>query len=150
VYLPAYGDGILLAAFQALPHIPFHVFSKHSREPYRQGNVWVRPVQNDAYLDSLARCHGLISGGGFEAPAEALYLGKRMLVIPMRDQFEQKCNAEALKPFGIPSVDRVDESFSSQIAEWLATSTSVRVDFPDQTGEIVEYMLDMAMGLRAG
>lgn len=150
VYLPAYGDDILLAAFQALPDIPFHVFSKHSREPYRQGNVWVRPVQNDAYLDSLARCHGLISGGGFEAPAEALYLGKRMLVIPMRDQFEQKCNAEALKPFGIPSVDRVDESFSSQIAEWLATSTSVRVDFPDQTGEIVEYMLDMAMGLRAG
>ncbi|MEN9839017.1 MAG: hypothetical protein RL177_496 [Bacteroidota bacterium] len=150
VYLPAYGDDILLKAFQALPHIPFHVFSKHSKEAYRSGNVWVRPVRNDDYLTSLASCHGLISGGGFEAPAEALFLGKRMIVIPMKDQFEQKCNAEALKPYGIRSVDRVDEAFPQQITDWLSTSEAVRIDFPDQTREIVAYMLETAMGLKAG
>jgi uncharacterized protein (TIGR00661 family) len=150
VYLPAYGDEILLEAFHALPDIPFHVFSKHSKSDYRSGNVWVRPVQNEAYLHSLAGCHGLISGGGFEAPAEALFLGKRMLVIPMKDQFEQKCNAEALKPFGIPSLDRVDRDFPRRISDWLSARPPVRVDFPEQTREIVAYMLETAMGLKAG
>lgn len=150
VYLPAYGDEILLAAFHKLTDIPFHVFSKHSKTDYRSGNVWVRPVQNEAYLQSLARCHGLISGGGFEAPAEALFLGKRMLVIPMKDQFEQKCNAEALKPFGIPSLDRVDSSFPKRISDWLRASPPVRVDFPDQTREIVDHMMKTGFGRKAG
>ncbi len=150
VYLPAYGDDVLLKQFHALPEIPFHVFSKHSKTAYRSGNVWVRPVRNDDYLMSLASCHGLLSGGGFEAPAEALFLGKRMLVIPMKDQFEQKCNAEALKPYGIRSIDRVDDSLPKHVSEWLATSEAVRIDFPDQTREIVEHMFETAIGLKAG
>lgn len=150
VYLPAYGDEALLKPFHALPDIEFHVFSKHSKTAYRSGNVWVRPVRNDDYLQSLGACHGLISGGGFEAPAEALFLGKRMIVIPMKDQFEQKCNAESLKPYGIRTIDRVDDFFATHITDWLSQSEAVRIDFPDQTREIVEYMLQTALGLRAG
>lgn len=150
VYLPAYGDEALLKPFHALPDIEFHVFSKHSKTAYRSGNVWVRPVRNDDYLQSLVACHGLISGGGFEAPAEALFLGKRMIVIPMKDQFEQKCNAESLKPYGIRTIDRVDDFFATHITDWLSQSEAVRIDFPDQTREIVEYMLQTALGLRAG
>jgi hypothetical protein len=32
----------------------------------------------------------------FETPAEALFLGKKLLVIPMTGQYEQECNAAAL------------------------------------------------------
>lgn len=150
VYLPAYGDDVLLNQFHALPHLNFHVFSKHSRVQYHRQNVWIRPVDNVDYLSSLGSCHGLISGGGFEAPAEALHLGKRMIVIPMKDQYEQKCNAEALKPYGIPNLDRIDASFPERITQWLATSEPIRIHFPDQTRQIVDHMMKVGFELKTG
>ncbi len=151
VYLPAYGDDVLLPIFHAFPLIQWHVFSKHCKTAYASENVWVRPVRNEDYLKSLEACRGLISGGGFEAPAEGLYLGKPMLIVPMRDQYEQKCNAEALKEFGVMSVDAVDAQFPSVVEQWLdETSTSIRIDFPNQTIPIVEHMMKTGLGVKTG
>lgn len=38
---------------------------------------------------------------GFETPAEAMYLNKKLLSIPILNHFEQECNAEAMKKLGI-------------------------------------------------
>jgi len=46
-------------------------------------------------MDLLINCSGVITGGGFETVAEALYLNKRVLTIPIKGQYEQECNAEA-------------------------------------------------------
>jgi uncharacterized protein (TIGR00661 family) len=45
--------------------------------------------------------HGIITGGGFETPAEALYLNKKLMVIPLRNHYEQYCNSAALAQLGI-------------------------------------------------
>ena len=42
------------------------------------------PVNNELFNKSLETCNGLLTGGGFEGPAEALYLGKKLLSVPMK------------------------------------------------------------------
>jgi hypothetical protein len=81
------------------------------RAGYSAGNVAVMPVSGTDYLHSLETCHGCILGAGFEAPAEGLYLGKKMMVIPMRNQYEQKCNAAALKQLGITVENTIGRDF---------------------------------------
>ncbi len=49
-------------------------------------------------------CRGVLCGAGFETPSEALYLKKKLLVIPMKNQYEQQCNAMALKEIGVPVI----------------------------------------------
>ena len=104
VYLPAIDDKLLVPILQQLPEVEWEVFSKHSKTKYTAKNVRVSPVHNEEFNKSLASCTGLFTGGGFEGPAEALFLGKKLLVMPMRFQYEQQCNAFALKQLGFPVI----------------------------------------------
>ena len=61
--------------------------------------------------DSMIRSHAVITGAGFETPAEALYLGKKLMVLPMHGQYEQACNAVALSEFNVAVVNNVDDYF---------------------------------------
>lgn len=78
---------------------------------------------------------GNLTGGGFESPAEALFLGKRLLVIPMYNQYEQLCNAAALERLGVRVVRRVEENFSHQLRVWLRERPLKPVSYPDQTAK---------------
>jgi len=138
VYLPALADERLIWHLSQVRDMQWHVFSKHSALPYRMHNVWVRPINEVDYTESLAGCVGLLTGGGFESPAEALFLGKRLLVIPMYNQYEQLCNAAALERLGVRVVRRVEENFSHQLRVWLRERPLKPVSYPDQTAQIVD------------
>lgn len=143
VYLPAYADDTLINVFQAFPQIEWHIFSKHVSEPYEIENIRVMKVNNEQYLKSLETCFAVISGGGFEAPAESLFLGKKLLVVPMHDQYEQQCNADALKRLGVYVVDTITPTFEKEIETWLDTPQCVELDFPDNSDQIIEYALNL-------
>ena len=49
----------------------------------------------------MARCQGVISTAGFECMAEALYLGKPLLMVPIRGHFEQHCNVTVGRAAGV-------------------------------------------------
>lgn len=141
VYLPAVDDKFLLKYFHQLEHVKWEVFSKHQKTPYKYGNVWVRPINNETYNKSLESCAGLLTGGGFEAPAEALYLGKKVLLVPMWDQFEQVCNAEAAHQMGITVVNNLKKDFFSKLANWVNNEGAIHVDFPDHTSSIISEVV---------
>lgn len=61
------------------------------------GNVRRMPFGEDAFIDDLASCRGVIAGGGFTLMGEALYLGKPMLSVPIAGQVEQLLNARYLE-----------------------------------------------------
>ncbi len=56
-------------------------------------NLTFYRVNDKGFLEDMAACRGLICTAGFESVCEALYLGKRILVIPVAGQYEQACNA---------------------------------------------------------
>ncbi len=102
VYLPAFGDEKIIRILSCFPDIEWQVFSKHSVEEFTQENVAIFPIQNEKFLNNLASAEGVLCGAGFETPAEVLYLQKKLMVIPMKGQYEQQCNAAALKALVYP------------------------------------------------
>jgi uncharacterized protein (TIGR00661 family) len=142
VYLPAYNDKKLTEHLKKTD-VEWHVFSKRQKTAYRDGNVHIIPVNNEGFNTSLANCRGLLTGGGFEGPAEALYLGKKVMMIPMKGQYEQQCNALAASKLGVPVVQEINDGFSTQLEKWLNTPNTISVNFPNETAQIVENMVKM-------
>jgi uncharacterized protein (TIGR00661 family) len=141
VYLPAIDDRHLVPVLQQMPGIEWQVFSKHSLVDYSSGNVNVSPVNNERFNASLASCEGLLTGGGFEGPAEALFLGKKLLVVPMKFQYEQQCNAFALKKFGVPVIWGSNKNWLPILKEWIQADERPQFNFPDQTKEVVDTLV---------
>jgi uncharacterized protein (TIGR00661 family) len=141
VYLPAWSEDSLIPIFQRFSNIQWHIFSKHTKTNSFWKNVLVQPVNETGWLESLRTCRAVLSGGGFEAPAEALYLGKKVLIVPMWDQYEQKCNAEALRRLGVHVVPKIDKSFAENIKKWLEDSSIPSLEFPDHAEEIARMVV---------
>ena len=141
VYLPAYDDKILFKHLSKAKDVEWQIFSKRQKTPFREGNVQILPVNNEEFNKSLASCTGLLTGGGFEGPAEALFLQKKVLMIPMTGQYEQRCNALAASRLGVPVVDEIDDSFDARISNWIKDDKIIRVNFPDETASIVDGMI---------
>ena len=142
VYLPAFEEEILVERLQYLSRaVRWEVFSKHSTAPAEYGNVRVWPVSGAAFLASLARAAGVLCGAGFETPAEALYLGKKLLVVPMKQQYEQQCNAVALAQMGVPVIKNFKDKNLDKVDQWLHQDKTVPVNYPDQTAAVLDQLL---------
>ena len=61
----------------------------------------------------------MICNAGFQTTSEVIYLGKRLLTIPVKGQYEQLCNIVALNNLGISSIDELSEESESEIKKWL-------------------------------
>jgi uncharacterized protein (TIGR00661 family) len=141
VYLPAHGDEILVRHLSQVKEVQWEVFSKHSKSAYSYENVHIRPILNDAFTKSLASGDGLVTAGGFESPAEAIYLRKKVLSVPMSNQYEQQCNAIAMKELGVTVVKEIDDSFAGRLRNWVNFVMPLNIDYPDITGRIVEEIV---------
>ena len=141
VYLPAYQDKTLIKHLSQISGVEWQIFSKRQKRPQREGNVQIFPVNNEAFNTSLASCEGLLTGGGFEGPAEALFLQKKVMMIPMKGQFEQQCNALAASKMGVPVVNSIDGQFTAHLHNWVHKGQVVNVNFPDETAQIVDDMI---------
>ena len=64
------------------------------------GTLAFRPFSRDGFLQDLASSKAVVSTAGFTLMTEALHLGKPMLALPMRGQFEQELNALMLEDIG--------------------------------------------------
>ena len=141
VYLPAYDDKILVKYLSQIKDVQWQIFSKRQKTEYVDGNVTVLPINNKGFNHSLANCAGLLTGGGFEGPAEALYLGKKVMMIPMSNQYEQQCNALAASKLGVPVVQHVDGHFVNHLQNWIAANKHISVDFKDETAQIIDNLV---------
>jgi uncharacterized protein (TIGR00661 family) len=137
VYLPSYDDRKLLPLLSRIPHIRWHIFSKHTKKSYHMGKLSVYPINKEEFAASMTTAKGVLCGAGFETPAEALYLQKKLLVIPMKSQFEQHCNAAALKKIGVPVVKKMKKKNLDKIIEWIESDHIIRVNYPDITEQAV-------------
>jgi uncharacterized protein (TIGR00661 family) len=142
VYLPAYDDKKLVQRLLKLSKVKWHIFSKHTKSSYHVGRISVYPISGADFVESVVTSSGVICGAGFETPAEVLHLNKKLLVVPMKSQYEQKCNAAALKKLGVPVLKKIKKKHVKKIAEWIEESKPRNISFPDITSEAVERMME--------
>ena len=90
----------------------------------------------------MAKSGGVLCGAGFETPAEALFMRKKLLVIPMKNQYEQHLNAAALRRMGVPVIKNLKDKNDLIISNWLENGKVIPVDYPDMTQQIIDEIID--------
>ncbi|WP_294286254.1 glycosyltransferase family protein [uncultured Chryseobacterium sp.] len=133
VYLPSFSDKNITKVLKQIP-VEWKVFSKYSKLQLRENNVEIFPIDEIQYLKAFENCEGILCNAGFESPAEALFMDKKLFVIPIHNQYEQECNACALDKMGIPNskVLKLEE-----IQNWINSDQHLKVDYPDDIEEIL-------------
>jgi uncharacterized protein (TIGR00661 family) len=142
VYLPAYDDARLINKLSTFENIRWEVFSKHNKTAIQHKNISLQPVNNEKFIKSIATSSGVLCGAGFETPAEALYMKKKLLVIPMKRQYEQHLNGMALKAMGVPVIKSLSTKNNDILLDWLGSDEVLNVDYPDCTEDILKFIIN--------
>ncbi|MEO6670281.1 MAG: glycosyltransferase family protein [Ferruginibacter sp.] len=141
VYLPAYDDKRILKILRECGSTRWEVFSKHNKKAIEEKNIIIQPISNEAFLKSMSASEGVLCGAGFETPAEALFLKKKLMVIPMKTQFEQQCNAAALKKMKVSVIKSLKQKHIDKIRTWLQSTQYIVVNYPDNTAAILREII---------
>jgi uncharacterized protein (TIGR00661 family) len=146
VYLPSYSDERIIKFLKQFKEIDWVVFSKTSKKKYREKNIYVKPLNSGLFIECMAESKGILSNAGFGTTSEALFLQKKLLVIPMKSQYEQHCNAAMLKSMGVPVMKKLKNKHKDKFKDWLKDDTIVNVNYPDITEEILETIIENHAG----
>lgn len=141
VYLPSYCEKQISKILMPLKDHRFEVFSKEAKGAKTVGHITFIPVDKKEFNKSLVNCHGIVCGAGFETPAEALHLRKKMIAIPIKGQYEQMCNAAALKKIGITTLDDIDDNFTDIFNKWVSDSNTPGVSYQYSTEAIINILM---------
>lgn len=149
VYLSHYSNQVVAPHLHAVPDVPFHVFSKEVKQPYVHQNITFLPINQQLFDESMVHSAGIITGAGFETPAEALYMGKKLLCIPISGQYEQLCNAAALaKRKNVCIVPRIEASFADTLSKWYLAAPPERLVLTQNTYHIVQQVIEMGRSMQ--
>ena len=140
VYLLSYSlyDILVKLSDVQLVDQSFVVYSKEVQMPVRYKNVYIKPISKNAFKKDLMNCSQLISTAGFQTIAEALFMQKKILLIPIKGQPEQKANAIMLSKHHVKRIRKLDVA---KIYSWLFSSESTKIDFKDDKDAIVQAIL---------
>ncbi|HEY3353283.1 MAG TPA: MJ1255/VC2487 family glycosyltransferase [Polyangia bacterium] len=98
VYQTSTSNSELLPVLRSMDRHRFVVYGLRRDEDL--GNVQLRDFSETKFVDDLASARAVIAGGGFSLMGEAVYLGKPLLAVPVKHQFEQTLNALYLEQYG--------------------------------------------------
>ncbi len=146
VYLPAFDHETLCSVFNHVKEVQWHIFSPTCEQAYEKGNVRIQPIGKDTFLKSFESCLGVVSSTGFETTSESMFLGKRLLTIPIRNQYEQLCNAAALERLGGTVVYNIDGSFKNRISEWIQHGEALELPEISDEDVLVHKILTAGIG----
>jgi len=128
----AAGREQLIETLGRFPDYRFHVYGFDRSE--ETGNCLFKERSTEGFLTDLASCRGVIASAGFSLISECMYLRKKMLLLPIKGQYEQIMNAHYARKLGLGvSSPRLDESSIRQFSDELAKPVPVADDilWPD-------------------
>jgi uncharacterized protein (TIGR00661 family) len=145
VYLPQYSIDFLEPYLLAQSKFHFEVFTKEVQQITCRKNICYFPINDASFSHSMIRCYGIITAGGFETPAEAMYLNKKVMSIPILNHFEQECNATALKKMGATVLKKIDQNFQASFDNWINNCKPIKLTLKYSTSEVVDILINKAL-----
>jgi uncharacterized protein (TIGR00661 family) len=83
------------------PQILIHCFTDKPgalKEEKLDDAFYLHSINEENFINLMSQCKGLVTTAGFESVCEALYLSKPVMMVPIKNHFEQYCNSiDALK-----------------------------------------------------
>lgn len=141
VYLPFEDVNQVVRLLKPFRHHQFHIYSStmaDERHP-RPGHIQIKPLSRKGFQRDFAEAAGVICNSGFELTSEALHLGKKLLVKPLRGQMEQLSNALALEVLQLGQVMQILDGHTIEV--WLQQSRATQVSYPDVSRAIVDWLM---------
>jgi uncharacterized protein (TIGR00661 family) len=142
IYLGQYDSSRIIECIRSINDFRFEIFCRDAKDIHLNENYKILPVSQELFTNSLINCHGIITGAGFETPAEALYLNKKLMVIPLKGQYEQLCNAAALKEFNVMVIDELNRNFISPFENWIEKTEQTHLTLSKTTDEIIGEVIE--------
>jgi uncharacterized protein (TIGR00661 family) len=102
----------------------------------------LRKPDSERFRKDMIECSGIITASGFSTTSEALVLGKKLWSIPIRGQYEQICNAIALRRIGIFTQDFSEES----LLKWIREYKPIRYEWESPIADIADKIEEIWKG----
>jgi len=102
----------------------------------------LRKPDSERFRKDMISCSGIITASGFSTTSEALVLGKKLWSIPIRGQYEQICNAIALRRIGIFTQDFSEES----LLKWIREYKPIRYEWESPIADIADKIEEIWKG----
>jgi uncharacterized protein (TIGR00661 family) len=102
-------------------------------------NIKVKAINNKEFLKDLVKCSGVITHGGFQLTSESLFLGKKLLVMPIKNQIEQIWNSKSLSKLGVVVTNEFDTVVFSDFFE---NDYSVKLNYIDELDRLSKIILN--------
>ncbi len=99
VYQTSTSDTGLVAELNRIPNGKFVVYGL--RKNAKHGNCQLKEFSEDGFVEDLATARAVVCNGGLSLIGEAVYLGKPIFSVPVRNQYEQVLNARYLEELGL-------------------------------------------------
>jgi uncharacterized protein (TIGR00661 family) len=108
-----------------------------------EGNLLYRPFANEAFVDDLRTCRGVVASAGYSLMSEAVYLRKPMLALPLTGQFEQEMNSRYLAQLGFGTASAaLDEPALEQFLEQEPQLTETLSDYHQDGNRVALETID--------
>lgn len=102
------------------PQVELHCFTDHKYEanewPYNDKLTFYR-LDDKKFIQMMAGAAGVVTTAGFETVCESMYMRKPVLMVPVKNHFEQFCNARDANKAGAGIYD--DEFNIEKLLDYL-------------------------------
>lgn len=114
------------------------IYSPEAESDSVDGLIETKSLSSSGFKRDLLACYGVITASGFSTTSEAIVLGKKLWSIPIKGQYEQLCNAIALRKMGV-----MTEEFSAEALEdWILNREAISYEWKDPTAAIARKIID--------
>jgi uncharacterized protein (TIGR00661 family) len=138
VYLPSLSTNLILEELKDFNRHDWKIYSPDVKEDYIEDRVQMKKLDKEGFIKDLLNCKGVITASGFSTTTEALVLNKKIWSIPIKGQYEQLCNAIALKRMGVFTEDLNKNS----ISKWIKSYKKIDYDWDNPIDEIVKKIIN--------
>lgn len=139
VYLPFEGLEAIKQLLQPFDDFQFECFHPDLTEERVEGHIAWRKTSKPHFQNALKHCAGVIANGGFELSSECLKLGKKLLIKPLKGQYEQASNVLTLEKLGLCT--SMSELCEDTVRQWLPSPAPEPVHFPSDPNVFIDWLL---------
>ena len=128
IYRSSYNDSRTIAAVLAqVPDVPFIGYGFETGADALTPNLVLRPFDERAFIEDLARARAVVGNGGMSLLGESLAFGKPVYAVPVGGQYEQILNAAYVEACGYGRASRTLDADVLRTFLDAAPSTRVRI-----------------------
>jgi uncharacterized protein (TIGR00661 family) len=134
LYLPSIPLKSIMEHISKFRDYRWKIYSPQISNNDKIGKIELNVLDRNKFQEDLIRCNGVVTASGFSTTSEALILNKKLWSIPIKGQYEQMCNAVALKKMGIFTKDFNRQS----INEWIGEYDSINYQWENPIEDIIK------------